>query len=74
MAQFNSEAINFSFGALHVVLCGDFSQLNPIERNAIYDQNVNVLWNLINRVVILTFKNHHFAMDPGWGEVYREFI
>jgi len=23
---------------------------------------------LINRVVILNFKNHRFATDPGWGE------
>jgi hypothetical protein len=33
-----------------------------------YDRNVNALWNLINRVVILNFKNHQFATDPGWGE------
>jgi hypothetical protein len=23
---------------------------------------------LINRVVVLNFKNHQFATDPGWGE------
>jgi hypothetical protein len=49
MAQYYPEAINFPFGGLHIVLCGDFSQWNPIGRNVIYDQNVNSLWNLINR-------------------------
>jgi len=23
---------------------------------------------LINRVVVLNFKNHRFGTDPGWGE------
>ena len=68
MAQYNPEAMNFPFGGLNIVLCGDFSQLNPIGRSVIYDKNVNALWNLINRVVILNFKNHRFATDPGWGE------
>jgi hypothetical protein len=71
MAQFNSEAINFPFGGLHIVLCGDFSQLNPIGRNVVYGRNVNALWNLINRVVVLDFKNHRFATDPEWGDTLQ---
>jgi hypothetical protein len=67
MAQYNPEDMNFPFGGLHIVLCGDFLQLNPIGRNVIYDRNENALWNLINRVVILNFKNHCFATDPAWG-------
>jgi hypothetical protein len=55
----------------HIVLCGDFSQLNPIGRNVVYDRNVNALWNLINRVVVLDFKNHRFAMDPEWGDTLQ---
>ncbi len=46
MAQYNPEAMNFPFGGLNIVLCGDFSQLNPIGRSVIYDKNVNALWNL----------------------------
>jgi hypothetical protein len=68
MAQYNPEAMNSPFGGLHIVLCGDFSQLNPISQNVICDQNENVLWNLISRVVILNYKNHRFARDPAWGE------
>jgi len=64
MAQYNPEAMNFPFGGLNIVLCGDFSQLNPIGQSVIYDRNANALWNLINRVVILNFKNHQFATDP----------
>jgi hypothetical protein len=68
MAQYNPEAMNFPFGGLNIVLCVDFSQLNLIGQSAIHDKNANALWNLINRVVILNFKNHQFAADPGWGE------
>jgi len=46
MAQCNPEAMNFLFGGLNIVLCGDFSQLNPIGRSVIYDRNANALWNL----------------------------
>jgi len=58
MAQYNPKAMNFPFGGLNIVLCGDFSQLNPIGQSVIYYRNANALWNLINRVVILNFKNH----------------
>jgi hypothetical protein len=68
MAQYNPEAMNFPFGGLIIVLCGDFSELNPIGQSVIYGRNANALWNLINRVVILNFKNHRFATDSGWGE------
>jgi hypothetical protein len=48
-----------------------FFSLNPIGRNVMYDRNVNALWNLINSVTILDFKNHHFATDPGWGDILQ---
>jgi hypothetical protein len=69
MAQFNIDAINYPFGGLNIVLVGDFSQLNPIGKNLIYDQNLNVLWSEINRVVILNMKNHRFSQDPNWGKI-----
>jgi hypothetical protein len=28
----------------------------------------SILCCSINRVVILNYKNHHFATDPAWGE------
>jgi hypothetical protein len=68
LAQYYPDAINLPFGGLNIVLCGDFSQLNPIGRDVIYDRNINALWNLINRVVILNWKNHRFSKDPNWGK------
>ncbi len=69
MAQFNADAINYPFGGLHIVLIGDFSQLNLIGKNLIYDQNLNALWNVIYRVIFLDMKNHRFSLD-GIGEDY----
>jgi hypothetical protein len=66
LAQYYPDAINLPFGGLNIVLCGDFSQLNPIGRDVIYDRNINALWNLINSVVILNWKNHRFSKDPDW--------
>ncbi len=48
LAQYYPDAINLPFGGLNIVLCGDFSQLNPIGRDVIYDRNINALWNCIN--------------------------
>ena len=40
MAQFNPEALNYPFGGLNIVFCGDFSQLNPVgKKDVTYDHN-----------------------------------
>ena len=64
MAHFNAEALKFPFGGLHIVFCGDFCQLNPIGVQLIYNRDLNALWSLINRVVILNMNNHLFINDP----------
>jgi hypothetical protein len=38
-------------------------------KKLIYDQNSNVLWNEINRIVILDMKNHRFSHDQNWGRL-----
>jgi hypothetical protein len=67
LVQFNPDAINHPFGGLHIVFCGDFSQLNPIGKEVIYDKNLNALWETINRVIILNMQNHRFSKHPEWG-------
>jgi hypothetical protein len=74
MAQYNPEAMKFPFGGLNFVLCGDFSQLNPIQQSVIYDRNVNAIWNLINRVVFLNFKKQLCARDPGWRDFTKNSL
>jgi hypothetical protein len=50
MAQFNSDALNHPFGGLSIFFCGDFSQLNPVgKKDVINDESKNPLWGTINR-------------------------
>jgi hypothetical protein len=72
MAQFNPEALNYPFGGLNIIFCGDFSQLNPVgKKDIIYDQSRNALWGMINRVVNLTMTNWRFLKDPQWGNLLQ---
>jgi hypothetical protein len=36
MAQFNPEALNYPFGGLNIIFCGDFSQLNPFGKRMLF--------------------------------------
>jgi hypothetical protein len=66
----NPEALNYPFGGLNIVFCGDFSQLNPVgKKDVIYDQSRNALWGMINRVVNLTMTNWRFLKDQQWGNL-----
>jgi hypothetical protein len=72
MAQFNPEALNYPFGGLNIVFCGDFSQLNPVgKKDVIYDQSRNALWGMINRVVNFTMTNWRFLKDPQCGNLLQ---
>jgi hypothetical protein len=64
VAHFNAEALTFPFGGLHIVFCGDFCQLNPIGVQLTHNRDLNALWSLINRVVVLNMNNHRFINDP----------
>ena len=51
------------FGGLHILLCGDFFQLNHVRASPIYSRNENALWNLINSVMFLKGPNLRFKND-----------
>jgi hypothetical protein len=72
MAQFNSEALNYPFGGLNIVFCGDFSQLNPVgKKEVFYYQPRKALWGMIVRVINLTMTNWRFVKDPQWGTLLQ---
>jgi hypothetical protein len=64
MAKFNAEALKFPFDGLHIVFCGNFCQLKLIGVQFIYNRDLNALWNMSNRVMILNLNSHHFIYDP----------
>ncbi len=64
IAQFTPRAMNYPFGGLNIIFCGDFAQLNPVgKKDIIYDQSRNALWGMINRVVNLNMTNWRFKND-----------
>mgnify|MGYP000847402835 FL=1 len=74
MAQFNPEALNYPFGGLNVIFCGDFSQLNPVgKKDVIYDQTRNALWGMINKIVNLTMTNWRFLKDQQGRSMFKAF-
>ena len=69
MREATRKESNLPFGGLHIVLCGDFFQLNPVLAIPIYNRKKNVLWHLINKVIFLKGYNHRFENDVKWGEL-----
>jgi hypothetical protein len=46
MAQFNPEALNYPFGGLNIIFCGDFSQLNPVGKRMLFMINQGMLYGV----------------------------
>lgn len=59
------------FGGIHMVLAGDFRQLDPVSRPPLYmtsyglEQKVNCFLELTGM--------HRFRKDPEWGELLKKF-
>ena len=60
------------YGGLHVLFCGDFSQLEPVSSKPLYTQRSSEkTWvNTINCYVEL-MGLHRFKDDPEWGQILR---
>ena len=59
MAQFNSEALNYPFGGLNIVFCGDFSQLNPVGKLFLH------ILEIVMRNNIFSFSNIYWIQLSG---------
>ena len=56
------------FGGVHVVLVGDFHQLNPVGCKCPLYKGSNIIMQQLNKVVFLN-KSHRFKNDPKFGKI-----
>jgi len=65
--------MNSKYGGLNIVFAGDFSQLEPVGRPALYNGAICPQFHNFVNVFIELDGQHRFAEDPAWGNMMKRF-
>jgi hypothetical protein len=61
------------YGGIHIVFAGDFSQLEPVKGEPLYESLECFQWHDWINCYLPLNGNHRFATDPVYGEIMRRF-
>ena len=59
------------FGGIILILIGDFFQIPPQGKTALY-HNISLQWSSLNTVIYLE-NSHRFKKDPRWGKLLSQY-
>jgi hypothetical protein len=61
------------YGRLNVVFAGDFSQIEPVARTPLYEEQETPAFHHYMNSFIELSGHHRFKDDPAWGRMMQHF-